>query len=1341
MHRITKLFTHTILLTMLLVVSAVPHTATAMDAPYPSPHHVGNANTLGHGIQRTMHLLASSTPECRNTTRILFYGQSITEQDWWRQVAEDLRTRFPLANLMIENRAIGGHSSQRLVKTAEADLYPFYPDLVIFHVYGSHTEYDNIIRSIREQTTAEILLLNDHVTRDADLTEETDPEKLTPQNWDAFMNHKFLPQTALKYGAEFVDQRSPWKRYLKDNQLSASDLLKDGVHLNAHGCFLMAELVKPYLRLDPTARDEAWRKTVTTFTVGRDMTWTEDRLELDFAGNRIDAIAASSVNHDDPLEVWIDGKRPSEIPELRTFNRVSAFPNSSWPCLLRVQSLAPLLIEDWTVTLTEVSDDLKTVTFTLAGSKTGNDGEGTSTNRFVSQSQRIAIDPEDWNLGYCAQVFNRSLEPGHTITWKVLPLYKDTFIPTSLNHSAKENSVTLAQGLTPGMHRLTLRGKSAANLAALRVHSPPAMRQPLFLFVSPQGNDGNGGTREQPFATFQRAQQAVRHERRTNSGRGVTVTFLPGRYELSAPLKFTAQDSGSLSTEPVVYRAGAGGEVEISGGSRIQGWQPDRVRAGVWKTHIKDKAWRFEQLWVNNKRAIRARTPNWWEFNTLLGVTETPLTGQDGRFTHTFAVQPKILSSLSTLDEAALRDTQVLVYHKWDTTREWLQSISPETGTFVTHGGKMKSWNPMARDCLFLFENALFALDAPGEWFLDRDGWLYYKPRAGEDMVHAQVVAPRIDRFMTIAGIPDRPESWVKHLHFEGLKFRHADFHIPAEGLPPTQAVMNVEAAAIQVDAAKYIQFRDCAVEHIGSTAFWFRHACRDCRVERTRMFDLGVTGVRIGETKIVSEAEITGAITIDNCIIQSGGRIGPSAVGVWIGHSPENAITHCDISDFFYTAVSVGWRWGYETSAARKNRIEFNHLHHIGYRILSDMGGVYTLGPSQGTRVCHNVIHDVYSTRYGGWGLYPDEGSTGILFENNLVYDVRDGCVHQHYGKENIFRNNILAFSEEGQVAVTRAEPHLSFTFENNIVVWDEGTLLGYGGWKSGAKVDLRNNLYWRLGGEPFDFAGQTFEQWQAAGKDQGSLIADPMFVDVEKRNFALSATSPASKIGFKPFDADQAGVYGSEDWKQLAASLSYPEPYVVPAPEPLTMQEDFEGGAITPLMNISTLNQEGRQDLIRVVSDGTGSNHCLRVQDHPDLKAGYNPHFYWDPQYREGPAHLAFRIRLDAQANISCEWRDRNNPYRTGPSLQFHGRGIYTRGRRLMDLSENQWLDIDMHTVLGQNNSTWTLSITGANSVCHTFKDLACDPLWKEARWVGFSSSSPGQVSFYLDNVVMEN
>src|SRR5450755_1984382 len=126
----------------LLIVSG---RAMAQKAVYPVPKNLGDPSKIGLGIQRTMTLLATSTPQHRNTVRILFYGQSITEQNWWQSVADDLKRRFPNANLIIENRALGGFASQLLVKTAETDLYSFYPDLMIFHVYGAHDQYENII--------------------------------------------------------------------------------------------------------------------------------------------------------------------------------------------------------------------------------------------------------------------------------------------------------------------------------------------------------------------------------------------------------------------------------------------------------------------------------------------------------------------------------------------------------------------------------------------------------------------------------------------------------------------------------------------------------------------------------------------------------------------------------------------------------------------------------------------------------------------------------------------------------------------------------------------------------------------------------------------------------------------------------------------------------------------------------------------------------------------------------------------------------------------------------------------------------------------------------------------
>jgi len=201
-------------------------------------------------------------------------------------------------------------------------------------------------------------------------------------------------------------------------------------------------------------------------------------------------------------------------------------------------------------------------------------------------------------------------------------------------------------------------------------------------------------------------------------------------------------------------------------------------------------------------------------------------------------------------------------------------------------------------------------------------------------------------------------------------------------------------------------------------------------------------------------------------------------------------------------------------------------------------MGGVYTLGPSEGTSVSNNVVHDVFAYSYGGWGLYTDEGSTGVRLENNLVYNTKTGSFHQHYGRENIIRNNIFVDSQLQQIQRSRAEGHLSFTFENNIVYYHTGKLLD-GQWKDD-KVAMNKNVYWKVGDAkpPLTFNGGSFEDWKKTGKDKESIVADPLFEDPAKMDFRLKAESPAIQLGFKPFDYGEAGVYVDEAWRKLAKS-----------------------------------------------------------------------------------------------------------------------------------------------------------------------------------------------------------
>jgi parallel beta-helix repeat protein len=667
-------------------------------------------------------------------------------------------------------------------------------------------------------------------------------------------------------------------------------------------------------------------------------------------------------------------------------------------------------------------------------------------------------------------------------------------------------------------------------LAVLTAAGSPAAAsaRELTFYVATNGNNNWSGTRaapaadkkDGPLATLPAAIDAARRVRGLpgQPQNVVTVVLRGGTYPLTEPVVLKPEDSGAGADQPFTIAAYRNEQPILSGGRRIGNWKPAAAKPGFWQAEVpdvRDGKWYFRQLFVAGQRRQRARTPNTGYFNI------------QGAFLQNKPVQFKFEPGSISKEWADLGDVEVISLNKWIDIRQPIREIDPAAQTIIL-AGEIHS-QTTENNARYYIENAPDALDQPGEWRLDRkSGLVTYWAPAGEDLTKAQVVAPFVNSELLRFEGDFSAKRPVHNIVVRGLTFAYTDWVLPKDGYADSQAAVQIRGDVL-AEGAVDCTIQDCVFTHLGGYALELGRGCQRFNVERNDFSDIGAGGIRLGETvkrENPFEANHSQVIT-DNHLHQLG-RVYAPAVGILVLQSGQNRIAHNHVHDLAYTAISVGWNWGYQETPCRENVIEFNHLHDVGQGVLSDLGGVYTLGIQKGTVIRNNLIHDVNSYAYGGWGLYTDEGSSEIVLENNVVYRCKSAGFHQHYGRENIIRNNIFAFGKEFQLMRTREEAHLSFIFTNNIVCFDSGQLLG-SNWKNDRFV-MDNNIYFdaRPGAAPdsLRFSGVPLNEWRQRGHDLHSQIANPEFVEPPKDDFRLKPGSPALKLGFKPIDLRTVGV-----------------------------------------------------------------------------------------------------------------------------------------------------------------------------------------------------------------------
>lgn len=617
------------------------------------------------------------------------------------------------------------------------------------------------------------------------------------------------------------------------------------------------------------------------------------------------------------------------------------------------------------------------------------------------------------------------------------------------------------------------------------------------VYVAVNGNDRNAGTSvSAPLATVKAAVAKIQQLG------GGTVNFLAGTYYIDAPISL----SGNAG---ITFQPYNNANVIISGARLVTGKLSKKGNINILTPDNPALLRKGElQLFAGEQRLKQAESPNDDNYFYIKSTTEDA----SGRKTVNLDTAANNLGSLLKSTDGVT----VKVYTKWNFTQ--YPVIAASGKQFTTTGLAISKYTPWNAGTRIKIANTWAALDDDGEFFTDGK-------TIGFIASGTQIYAPATDVLFNITG---------SGFSFRNLHFKYSGCVLPDKGFDPQQAAAS-QPAAIQVDNTSDLTFDGCSFEHFGYNVMWFRNGVHNVTVSNCLFSDLGMGAVKVGNI-MMDASQLTAGVKITNNIIKSGGRLNPAAAGITAFNISDLSITNNDISDLYYSGISTGWTWGFKTTLNKNIVISNNVIHEIGQGVMDDLGGIYTLGLNANSSITHNLVYDILCYRYGGWGIYLDQGSSDFNIQNNIVYNTNSGGFFLSQGRDNRVHNNIFANGRGYQMKIGAFDgKSVNNTITKNIIVGD-GSSNWLDGYWSKMTINLDSNVYCSNAQNVQKiFANGNLNDWRKlSNKDRNSIVISNTKVeddDVKSQSFINNNLK--QQIGFKDIDLQRVGVTSDNSYK----------------------------------------------------------------------------------------------------------------------------------------------------------------------------------------------------------------